>query len=53
MCFPNEINGRPLESLVDWLARAFLITLVSLPADSVAGRHDWRKLLPAAYLQTW
>ncbi len=33
--FPTEINGRKLENYVDWLAPAFLITLVSLPAGSV------------------
>jgi amidase len=32
---PTEINGRPLESYIDWIAPAFLITLVSLPAGSV------------------
>jgi amidase len=42
MNFPNEINGRKFENYVDWIAPAFLITLVSLPAGSVpAGRtHD-------------
>jgi amidase len=35
MSFPTEIAGRKLESYVDWLAPAFLITLVSLPAGSV------------------
>lgn len=33
--FPNEINGRTFENYVDWIAPAFLITLVSLPAGSV------------------
>jgi amidase len=33
--FPDEINGRKFESYVDWIAPAFLITLVSLPAGSV------------------
>jgi amidase len=33
--FPSEINGRKLESYVDWIAPTFLITLVSLPAGSV------------------
>jgi amidase len=32
---PTEINGRPLKSYIDWIAPAFLITLVSLPAGSV------------------
>jgi amidase len=35
MSFPNEINGRTFENYVDWIAPAFLITLVSLPAGSV------------------
>jgi amidase len=39
MNFPNEINGRKFEHYVDWIAPAFLVTLVSLPAGSVpAGR---------------
>ena len=33
--FPDEINGRKFENYVDWIAPAFLITLVSLPAGSV------------------
>ena len=32
MNFPDRINGRPLENYIDWIAPAFLITLVSLPA---------------------
>jgi amidase len=41
MNFPTEIEGRKLENYVDWLAPAFLITLVSLPAGSVpAGLTD-------------
>ncbi len=35
MNFPNEINGKTFENYVDWIAPAFLITLVSLPAGSV------------------
>ena len=35
MNFPNEINGRKFENYVDWIAPAFLITLMSLPAGSV------------------
>jgi amidase len=33
--FPDEINGRKFENYVDWIAPAFLVTLVSLPAGSV------------------
>ncbi len=32
--FPTEINGQTFENYVDWIAPAFLITLVSLPAGS-------------------
>jgi amidase len=35
MNFPVEINGRRLENYIDWIAPAFLVTLVSLPAGSV------------------
>lgn len=35
MNFPTEINGQKFEDYVDWIAPAFLITLVSLPAGSV------------------
>ena len=35
MNFPNEINGQKFENYVDWIAPAFLITSVSLPAGSV------------------
>jgi amidase len=41
MNFPHEINGRKFENYVDWIAPAFLITLMSLPAGSVpAGKTD-------------
>jgi amidase len=33
--FPTEINGRSFEHYIDWIAPAFLVTLVSLPAGSV------------------
>jgi amidase len=33
--FPDEINGQAFEGYIDWIAPAFLITLVSLPAASV------------------
>jgi amidase len=32
MNFPDRINGRALENYIDWIAPAYLITLVSLPA---------------------
>ena len=35
MNYPSEINGRKLDNYVDWIAPAFLITLMSLPAGSV------------------
>jgi amidase len=35
MNFPTELNGRTFENYVDWIAPAFLVTLVSLPAGSV------------------
>ena len=35
MNFPHEINGRTFENYIDWIAPAFLVTLVSLPAGSV------------------
>ena len=34
MTFPDQLNGRKFESYIDWIAPAFLITLVSLPAAS-------------------
>jgi amidase len=35
MSFPTELNGRTFDNYVDWIAPAFLITLVSLPAGTV------------------
>jgi amidase len=32
MNFPNQINGKNFENYIDWIAPAYLITLVSLPA---------------------
>jgi len=32
MNFPDEINGKKFENYIDWIAPAYLITLVSLPA---------------------
>ena len=34
MNFPDSINGRKFENYIDWIAPAYLITLVSLPAAS-------------------
>jgi amidase len=40
--FPDQINGQKFENYIDWIAPAFLVTLVSLPAGSApAGMtHD-------------
>jgi amidase len=35
MNFPTEISGRRFENYIDWIAPAFLVTLVSLPAGNV------------------
>jgi amidase len=35
MNFPTEVAGRRLENYIDWIAPAFLVTLVGLPAGSV------------------
>jgi len=32
MKFPDQINGRKFDNYIDWIAPAYLITLVSLPA---------------------
>jgi amidase len=42
MNFPKEINGKSFENYIDWIAPAYLITLVSLPAATApAGlSHD-------------
>jgi amidase len=34
MSFPTEIGGRKLDTYMDWLANAFLVTLAGLPAGS-------------------
>jgi Asp-tRNA(Asn)/Glu-tRNA(Gln) amidotransferase A subunit family amidase len=34
MNFPDEINGHKFDNYIEWIAPAFLITLVSLPAAS-------------------
>lgn len=46
MSFPDRVNGRPLENYIDWIAPAFLITLVSLPA-ATAPAGLMRDQLPA------
>lgn len=33
--FPREINGKVFDDYIDWIAPAFLVTLLSLPAASV------------------
>jgi amidase len=33
--FPDTINGQSFDNYIDWIAPAFLVTLVSLPAGSV------------------
>ncbi len=33
--FPTQINGRKLDNYIDWIAPAFLVTLVGFPAGSV------------------
>jgi amidase len=39
---PDDINGKKLESYIDWISPTFLITLVSVPAASTPARltHD-------------
>jgi amidase len=32
--FPDQINGQKFENYIDWIAPAFLVTLVSLPTGS-------------------
>src|SRR6478736_4978619 len=36
MNFPTEINGQTFENYIEWIAPAFLVTLVSLPAGMTA-----------------
>jgi amidase len=33
--FPAEVGGRSLTNYIDWIAPAFLVTLVGFPAGSV------------------
>ncbi len=39
----HEINGRPLDTYVDWMASAYLISATGLPAISVPGRLHRRR----------
>ena len=39
--FPDQLNGKTFENYIDWIAPAFLVTLVSLPAASApAGKSQ-------------
>jgi amidase len=42
--FPDEIGGRTLSNYIDWIAQAFLITLVGFPAASVPAGLSESKL---------
>jgi amidase len=35
--YPDEVGGHRLENYIDWIAPAFLVTLVGFPAGSVPG----------------
>ncbi|MFN3350394.1 amidase [Pseudorhodoplanes sp.] len=35
--FPDEVGGHTLDNYIDWIAPAFLVTLVGFPAASVPG----------------
>lgn len=35
--YPNEVGGNRLDNYIDWIAPAFLVTLVGFPAGSVPG----------------
>lgn len=35
--YPDEVGGRRLDNYIDWIAPAFLVTLVGFPAASVPG----------------
>jgi amidase len=37
--FPTEINGRPMETYLDWMRAAYLITVTGCPAISVPFGH--------------
>ena len=42
--YPDEINGRKLESYIDWIAQTFLVSLAALPAASVPAGLSSAKL---------
>ena len=44
MNFPDEINGKKFENYIDWIAPAYLITLVSLPAATAPAGLSQRGL---------
>ena len=44
MNFPDQINGRKFENYIDWIAVAYLITLMSLPAASAPAGLSRAKL---------
>ncbi len=37
--FPTAINGRPMETYLDWMRAAYLITVTGCPAISVPAGH--------------
>ena len=37
--FPHAINGRPMETYLDWMRAAYLITVTGCPAISVPFGH--------------
>jgi amidase len=37
--FPTEINGRPMETYLDWMRSCYLITVTGCPAISVPFGH--------------
>ena len=37
--FPTAINGRPMETYLDWMRSAYFITVTGCPADLGPGRH--------------
>ena len=44
MNFPDQINGRKFENYIDWIAVAYLITLMSLPAATAPAGLSKAKL---------